>query len=135
MSMSDRIDPGPGWRLLGKEPIIERGDQFSIDGKSWHSSLLPTGAIGSKELVYRRRVRITEPRTARTIKGIATRATVRVVAADGEVERSIRCDSGLSVDQMYSAIASFDGAVDALRNRTSVPKYIMLEIQRGENDC
>ena len=24
--------------------------------------------------------------------------------------------------------------VDALRNRTSAPKYIMLEIQRGEND-
>lgn len=67
-------------------------------------------------------------------KGIATRATVRVVTNDGTAERSMRCDSGLSVGQMHAAIASFDFAVDALRNRISAPKYVMLEIQRGPND-
>ena len=57
-----------------------------------------------------------------------------LTASDVDALESMRCDSGLSVGQMYAAIASFDLAVDALRNRISAPKYIMLEIQRGEND-
>ena len=126
--MSDRIDPGPGWRLLEPKEIVEHGDEFRDSGK-WVKSY-NYGLPQYDALVYRRR--IASPRTA---KAIATRATVRVVSSNGTAERSIRCDSGLSVGQMYAAIASFDGAVDALRNRTSVPKYIMFEIQRGPNDC
>ena len=128
--MSDRIDPGPGWRLLEVGEMRDAMDEFFRRGK-WTKTSVPGTHIIYGSYPTRRHIDA-EPRT---IKGVATRATVRVVAADGEVERSIRCDSGLSVGQMYSAKVSFDGAVDALRNRTSVPKYIMLEIQRGENDC
>lgn len=127
MSMSDRIDPGPGWRLLEVGEIVKRGDERRVLGE-WFKSF-NAGLPQSDSFVYRRRI------APSATKAIATRATVRVVAADGTAERSMRCDSGLSVGQMYAAIASFDGAVDALRNRTSVPKYIMFEIQRGENDC
>ena len=129
MATGDRIDPGPGWRLLEVGEMRDAMDEFFRRGK-WTKTSAPGAPIiyGS----YPTRRRIAEPRT---IKGVATRATVRVVAADGEAERSMRCDSGLSIRQMHAAIASFDGAVDALRNRTSVPKYIMFEIQRGPNDC
>ena len=127
--MTDRIDPGPGWRLLEVGEMRDAMDEFFRRGK-WTKTSAPGAPIiyGS----YPTRRRIAEPRT---IKGVATRATVRVVSSNGTAERSIRCDSGLSVGQMYAAIASFDGAVDALRNRTSVPKYIMFEIQRDPNDC
>ena len=129
MATGDRIDPGPGWRLLEVGEMRDAMDEFFRRGK-WTKTSAPGAPIiyGS----YPTRRRIAEPRT---IKGVATRATVRVVAADGEAERSMRCDSGLSIRQMHAAIASFDGAVDALRNRTSVPKYIIFEIQRGPNDC
>lgn len=125
--MPDRIDPGPGWRLLEVGEIRKRGDEFFCSG--WKPTIMAGEPMPKNGFTTRRR---TAPRPT---KAIATRATVRIVAADGTAEHSIRCDSGLSVGQMYSAIASFDGAVDALRNRTSVPKYIMFEIQRGENDC
>ena len=127
--MSDRIDPGPGWRLLKPGEVKPQGYEYKSLTFGWTKG----DGVGNHVLVdgLPCRVRI----APRAIKGIATRATVRVVAADGEAERSMRCDSGLSIRQMYSAIASFDSAVDALRNRTSVPKYIMLEIQRGGNDC
>ena len=128
--MTDRIDPGPGWKLLKNRPIIKEGDECSYNGGPWKKTVLSPGDRGSLYSVYRRR-----DESLRTIKGIATRATVRVVSSNGTTKRSIRCDSGLSVGQMYAAIASFDGAVDALRNRTSVPKYIMFEIQRDPNDC
>lgn len=128
MSMPDRINPGPGWRLLEVGEIRIDGDEFFRFGK-WTKTSVPGAPIlcGS----YPTRRRIAEPRA---VKCIATRATVRVVTNDGTSERSMQCDSGLSVGQMYAAIASFDLAVDALRNRTSAPKYIMLEIQRGPND-
>ena len=125
--MTDRIDPGLGWRLLEEGEIRERGDEFFHDG--WRPTVMAGEPMPGNGFLTRRR---TAPRTT---KAIATRATVRVVSSDGTAERSIRRDSGLSVGQMYTAIASFDGAVDALRNRTSVPKYIMFEIQRGPNDC
>lgn len=117
-----QIDPGPGWRLLEVGEIRERGDEFFRNG--WRPTVMAGEPLTKNGFFTRRR---TAPRTT---KAIATRATVRVVATDGMAERSVRCDSGLSVGQMYAAIASFDGAVDALRNRTAIPKYIMLEIQR-----
>ena len=127
--MTDRIDPGPGWRLLKPGEVKPQGYEYKSLTFGWSKG----EGVGQRVLAdgLTCRVRI----APRATKAIATRATVRVVATDGEVERSIRCDSGLSIRQMHAAIASFDGAVDALRNRTSVPKYIMLEIQRGSNDC
>ena len=71
---------------------------------------------------------------ARATKAIATRATVRIVVDDGIVERTIRCDSGLSAGQLEAAVGLFTERVKALRGRTAIPKYIMLEIQRGPND-
>ena len=130
MATGERIHPGPGWRLLKPGEVKPQGYEYKSPNFGW----IKGEGVGDVVIAYGFpcRVRITIPHAT---KAIATRATVRVVAADGEVERSIRCDSGLSIRQMHAAIASFDGAVDALRNRTSVPKYIMLEIQRGENDC
>ena len=129
--MTDRIDPGPGWRLLKEGERKPEGYQsISVDGFWRKGSCVgevfrQAESIPCRVRVYREGI----------TKAIATRATVRVVSSNGTAERSIRCDSGLSVGQMYAAIASFDGAVDALRNRTSVPKYIMFEIQRDPNDC
>ena len=126
--MPDRIDPGPGWRLLKVGERKPEGYEYKSVICGWIKGSGAGDIVRADALPCRVR---TAPYTA---KGIATRATVRVVTNDGTAERSMRCDSGLSVGQMHAAIASFDFAVDALRNRISAPKYIMLEIQRGEND-
>ena len=126
--MPDRIDPGPGWRLLEVGEVRPRGYQYFGDySQKWFDGHGVGRVVDEGGNPCRVRI-------ATTVKGLATRATVRVVTNDGTAERSMRCDSGLSVGQMYAAIASFDLAVDALRNRISAPKYIMLEIQRGPND-
>ena len=71
----------------------------------------------------------------RAIKAIATRATVRAVSVNGAAWVAVvRNDSGLKPSHMEFARAIFDKAVDDARNRSRVPKYIMLEIQRGPND-
>ena len=127
MAMGDRIDPGPGWRLLEVGERKPEGYEYKSSIWGWTKGDCVGGIVLANGLPCRVRI-------ATTVKGLATRATVRVVTNDGTAERSMRCDSGLSVGQMYAAIASFDLAVDALRNRISAPKYIMLEIQRGEND-
>ena len=127
MAMGDRIDPGPGWRLLDAGERKPEGYEYKSLIWGWTKGDGVGGIVRADGLPCRVRI-------ATTVKGLATRATVRVVTNDGTAERSMRCDSGLSVGQMYAAIASFDFAVDALRNRISSPKYIMLEIQRGEND-
>ena len=129
MSMSDRINPGPGWRLLEVGEIRIDGDEFFRFGK-WTKTSVPGAPIlcGS----YPTRRRIAEPRT---VKGIATRATVRAVFESGTIcETVVRNDSGLPSSQMDRAQAAYDQVVNAARNGWRVPKYIMLEIQRGPND-
>ena len=128
MATGDRIDPGPGWRLL--EVGERRPDKYQTRIKSrWVAGVMPGIAVESFHHPCRVR---TAPRT---IKGIATRATVRAVSVNGSVwETVVRNDSGLQPSHMEYARAIFDKAVDDARNGFRIPKYIMFEIQRGPND-
>ena len=120
--MTDRIDPGPGWRLLEAGEIVEEGDERRVTG-GWaktHNAGLPQSAY----FVYRRR--ITAPRAT---KAIATRATVRAVFPDGAtIADSIACESGLSMKMMQFEVDRW--ALSKIHLQTSGAKYIMLEIQR-----
>lgn len=127
--MADCIDPGPGWRLLKPEEIIEFGDERRLFGK-WVESL-NAGMEQVCGFAYRRR--ISAPHTT---KAIATRATVRSVFAGGIVtESTIRSDVGLSLGQMEKATEAYEKQLSDLRNKFAIPEYIMFEIQRGPNDC
>ena len=116
--MTDRIDPGPGWRLLGPKEIVKHGDE------RWtHGEWVPSVNAGLKQsygLVYRRRAK-----SPRTTKAIATRATVRAAFRDGRiVTRMERNDSGLGEKEMRATIETW-GLAPLIG-----AKYIMLEIQR-----
>ena len=124
MATGDRIDPGPGWRLLEVGERKPEGYEWRNIFERWI-----TGVNIGEKLVPGMdpcRVRIPAPSS---VKGIATRATVRVVMHDGRVvSRTERNDCGLGPTE-------FKGAMDAWRLAPLYKaKYIMLEIQRGEND-
>jgi hypothetical protein len=114
--MTDRIDPGPGWRLLEPEEIVKHGDERWVRGE-WALSL-NAGLRQVFGFAYRRRI------APITTKAIATRATVTLAFRDGRiVTRTERNDSGLGEKAMRETMetwgcASLIGA-----------KYIMLEIQ------
>ena len=118
--MTDRIDPGPGWRLL---KVGER----KPNGYEWlsrrHGKWQAGGIIGELFDGYMApcRVRI----APRTTKAIATRATVICGTPDGaRTINTISRESGLT---------EYDGEriSKAWGNmQVSTAKYIMLEIQR-----
>ena len=117
--MTDRIDPGPGWRLLTPKEIVEEGDEFFFDGKwRWSGNV---GLEQDKASRYRRRI------TPRTTKAIATRATVICGTPDGaRTINTISRESGLTeydCERIRRARAWENMQV-------SSAKYIMLEIQR-----
>ena len=119
--MTDRIDPGPGWRLLEPKEIVKDGDEFFFDGKwRWSGNV---GLEQDKASRYRRRI------TPRTTKAIAIRSTVRAAFPDGAIiADSIACESGLSREMMQFELDRWELSKAHLRG--SGAKYIMLEIQR-----
>ena len=128
--MTDRIDPGQGWRLLKPGEVKPQGYEYKSPNYGW----IKGEGVGNKVLVdgFPCRVRAHQ----RTIKGIATRATVRSVFAGGiATESTIRSDVGLSLSQMEKVAETYEKQVSDLRNRFAMPEYIMFEIQRGPNDC
>lgn len=119
--MTDRIDPGPGWRLLEVGEIRERGDEFFRNG--WRPTAMAGEPLTKNGFFTRRR---TAPRTT---KAIATRATVRAVFPDGATTAdSIACESGLSIEMMQFEVDRW--ALSKIHLPESGAKYIMLEIQR-----
>lgn len=84
--MSDRVDPGPGWRLLkvgGRKP---RGYEYKNPVFGW----IKGDGVGRRALAggFPCRIRI----ASRTTKAIATRATVRAAFLDGAmIADSIAC--------------------------------------------
>ena len=130
MATSDRIDPGPGWRLLKPGEVKPRGYEYKSPNLGWTEG----EGVGNHVLVNGFPCRVRD--TQRTIKGIATRATVRSVFAGGiTTESTIRSDVGLSLSQMERATEAYEKQVSDLRNKFAMPEYIMFEIQRGPNDC
>ena len=119
--MTDRIDPGPGWRLLKPKEIVKEGDERRDSG-GWVKSS-NAGLPQSPWSAYRRR---TAPRTT---KAIATRATVRIAFTDCVVDRTISQPGGLRTDSMDAIATHFADRAKAYQG-AGVAKYIMLEIQR-----
>lgn len=121
--MSDRIDPGPGWRLLEPKEIVKHGDERRVSGE-WFKSF-NAGSPQSASFVYRRRL------TLRTTKAIATRATVRASFPDGAmISDSIACESGLSMEMMGFFMDRWSSAKAQISTQVSPARYITLEIQR-----
>jgi len=119
--MTDRIDPGPGWRLLEEGEIRNRGDEFFRDG--WRPTVMAGDRLPKNGFPTRRRI------TPRTTKAIATRATVRAAFPDGAmISDSIACESGLSGEMMQFSADRWE--LSKIHLQTSGAKYIMLEIQR-----
>ena len=122
MATGDRIDPGPGWRLLEAAEIVQEGDERRDSG-GWVKTL-NAGLPQSAYFAYRRRITIPY-----ATKAIATRATVRAVFPDGAtIADSIACESGLSVEIMQYEVDRW--ALTKIHLPESGAKYIMLEIQR-----
>ena len=125
--MTDRIDPGPGWRLLERDEIRRPSDESMVSmnclgQKIWLNCKWSAGQTAGCEFV-RRRI------TTRATKAIATRATVRAVFPDGAtIADSIACESGLSVEMMQFEVDRW--ALSKIHLPESGAKYIMLEIQR-----
>ena len=121
--MTDRIDPGPGWRLL--ELREKKPDVYQwLDGMFWRNGTGTGGIISEFSPLCRVRVY----REGAT-KAIATRATVRAVFPDGAtIADSIACESGLSVEMMQFEVDRW--ALSKIHLPESGAKYIMLEIQR-----
>lgn len=116
--MTDRIDPGPGWRLLEAEEIVKDGDEFLLCG-TWKTS---ENAGTSQCSACRYRRRIPEPYT---IKAIATQATVICATPDGaRTESTISRKSGLTEYDCERIGRAWENM------QASPAKYIMLEIQR-----
>ena len=121
--MTDRIDPGQGWRMLDRGEIRRPSDESMVSmdclgQKTWMNCKWSAEQTVGREFV-RRRI------TSRTTKAIATRATVRAAFRDGRiVTRMERNDSGLGEKEMRATIETWNLAplIGA--------KYIMLEIQR-----
>ena len=115
--MTDRIDPGPGWRLLKVGEIRERGDEFFSDG--WRPTVMAGSLLPKNGPPTRRR---TAPRTT---KAIATRATVICGTPDGaRTINTISRESGLTEYDCERIRRAWDNM------QVSTAKYIMLEIQR-----
>lgn len=120
--MPDRIDPGPGWRLLEAAEIVEDGDEYLLD--RWRKSF-NAGCKQNPFTPYRRRI------TSRTTKAIATRATVRASFPDGAmISDSIACESGLSMEMMGFFMDRWSSAKAQISTQVSPARYITLEIQR-----
>ena len=125
--MTDRIDPGPGWRLLDRGEIREPSDESMVSmdclgQKTWMNCKWSAGQTVGREFVRRR----TAPRTT---KAIATRATVRAAFPDGAmIADSIACESGLSGEMMQFSADRWE--LSKIHLQASGAKYIMLEIQR-----
>ena len=119
--MTDRIDPGPGWRLLKVGEIRERGDEFFSDG--WRPTVMAGHRQQKNGFLTRRRT------ASRPTKAIATRATVRATFPDGAmIADSIACESGLSGEMMQFSADRWE--LSKIHLQASGAKYIMLEIQR-----
>ena len=122
--MTDRINPGPEWRLLEVGERKPKGyEWFSRRHGKWQTGEI----IGELFDGYMApcRVRI----TPRTTKAIATRATVRAAFPDGAmISDSIACESGLSGEMMQFSADHWE--LSKIHLQTSGAKYIMLEIQR-----
>ena len=121
--MTDRIDPGPGWRLLEAGEVKPRGYEYRSPILEWiEGSGVGTVAIADG---FPCRIRI----TPRTTKAIATRATVRAAFPDGAmIADSIACESGLSGEMMQFSADRWE--LSKIHLQASGAKYIMLEIQR-----
>ena len=116
--MPDRIDPGPGWRLLDAGEIVKHGDERRFCGR-WVESL-NAGMRQVCGFAYRRRV--TAPTTT---KAIATQATVICATPDGaRTESTISRKSGLTEYDCERIGRAWEYM------QVSSAKYIMLEIQR-----
>ena len=121
--MTDRIDPGPGWRLLDRGEIRRPSDESMVSmdclgQKTWMNCKWSAGQTVGREFV-RRRI------TSRTTKAIATRATITMAFRDGRtISRTERSDLGLLEKQMADTMHIWDAAP------LIGVKYIMLEIQR-----
>ena len=122
--MSDRIDPGPGWRLLKDGELKPRGyEWWSVYREAWSEGLNFGEEFKRNMLPCRVRIAPT------TTKAIATRATVRVAFSDGVVTDNVMtCDSGLSGKMMGFVIKRWYAVQSA--EKIQGAKYIMLEIQR-----
>lgn len=121
--MTDRIDPGPGWRLLKVGERKPRGYEYKSPVFGWTKG----DGVGQRASAdgFPCRIRI----TPRTTKAIATRATVRAVFRDGAVtDDSMTCGNGLSEQMMHYAIRRWTVVQGAAKAQGA--KYIMLEIQR-----
>ena len=122
--MTDRIDPGPGWRLLKVGERKPKGYEWF---NRWHGRWQTGENVGELFVggMDPCRVRI----TPRTTKAIATRATVRAAFFDGAIADDVmRRDSGLSGPMMNYAMRRWEVVQRAAKIRGA--KYIMLEIQR-----
>lgn len=120
--MPDRIDPGPGWRLLEIGEIRPKSYEAFSDGK-WRRGVLSGMRICPGSSLCRVRV------TPRATKAVATRATVRAAFPDGAmISDSIACETGLSEEMMAHVSERWSLASKHLS--TSGAKYVMLEIQR-----
>lgn len=122
--MTDRIDPGPGWRLLDPKEIVKFGDERRLFGK-WAPSL-NAGMRQVCGFAYRRRIPTTTTKAiATTAKAIATRATVICATPDGaRTESTISRKSGLTEYDCERIGRAWENM------QASSAKYIMLEIQR-----
>lgn len=122
--MTDRIDPGPGWRLL--VPLVDKqilGDQYLSNGE-WNPVTMESWCVIQRSWEPRRR-RI----PGYVEKAIATRATVRAEFPDGAmISDSIACESGLSGEMMQFSADHWE--LSKIHLQASGAKYIMLEIQR-----
>ena len=121
--MTDRIDPGPGWRLLKAGEVKPRGYEYKNPVFGWTKG----DGVGRRASAdgFPCRIRV----TPRTTKAIATRATVRAAFPDGAmIADSIACESGLSGEMMQFSADHWE--LSKIHLQTSGAKYIMLEIQR-----
>ena len=121
--MTDRIDPGPGWRMLKVGERKPRGYEYKSPVFGWTKG----DGVGRRASAdgFPCRIRI----TPRTTKAIATRATVRATFPDGAmISDSIACESGLSGEMMQFSADRWE--LSKIHLQASGAKYIMLEIQR-----
>ena len=121
--MTDRIDPGPGWRLLEVGERKPNGYEYKSPILGW----IEGSGVGTVAIADGFPCRVRAPQ--RTTKAIATRATVRASFPDGAmIADSIACESGLSGEMMQFSADRWE--LSKIRLQASGAKYIMLEIQR-----
>lgn len=118
--MTDRIDPGPGWRLLEIGEIRPAGYQYLSPEGFWSDGSMVGVIVYTSGGVCRVRVY-----RKGTTKSIATQATVICATPDGvREERTISRKSGLTEYDCERIGRAWENA------QASPAKYIMLEIQR-----